>query len=45
MIKELLDEKEKSVATFKFSHALVEIIATVYKEYQKLPLLLSGGVF
>jgi len=45
MIKELLDEKEKSVATSKFFHTLVEMIATVYKEHQELPLLLSGGVF
>ena len=45
MTKELLNEKDKSAPTSKFFNTLVEIIVSVYKEHQELPLLLSGGVF
>jgi hydrogenase maturation protein HypF len=45
MIKEMLSENNIRVAVSKFFHTLVEIIAAVYKDYQNIPLVLSGGVF
>jgi len=44
VIKEILLEKNTSVAVSKFFHTLVEIIYTIHRQYD-LPLLLSGGVF
>jgi len=44
MIKEIVNESERSVAVSKFFHTLVEIIALVYEAYD-LPLVFSGGVF
>ncbi len=44
MVREIIKEKDKRVAISKFFNTLVEIIYTIYKEYN-LPLALSGGVF
>ena len=44
IIKEILLEKNTSVAVSKFFHTLVEMIVWVHKQYD-LPLVLSGGVF
>ncbi|RLA57523.1 MAG: carbamoyltransferase HypF [Epsilonproteobacteria bacterium] len=45
LIKDLLAENDTKVAISKFFHTLVEMIAVVYKKYNTLPLVLSGGVF
>ena len=44
MIQEIILEKNTSTAVSRFFHTLVEIISTVYKDYE-LPLVLGGGVF
>jgi hydrogenase maturation protein HypF len=44
MIKEIIQEPKSKIAISKFFNTLVEIIYTIYKEYN-LPLVLSGGVF
>ena len=44
IIKEILLEKNTSVAVSKFFHTLMEMIVWVHKQYD-LPLVLSGGVF
>ena len=44
MIQEIILEKHTTTAVSRFFHTLVEIISTVYKEYE-LPLVLGGGVF
>ncbi|WP_415407855.1 carbamoyltransferase HypF [Sulfurovum sp. CS9] len=44
VIKEILLEKNTSVAVSKFFHTLVEIIYTIHRQYD-LPVVLSGGVF
>jgi len=45
MIKTILEEQDIKTAVTKFFHTIVEMIATVYSDYQHLPLVLSGGVF
>ncbi len=44
MIKEILEDKDKSVIISKFINTLVDIIAEVSKRYDK-KVVLSGGVF
>jgi len=44
MVKEIIKEPKKEVAVTAFFNTLVDIIATIYKDYN-LPLILSGGVF
>ncbi len=44
MLVEMLSESNTVIATSKFFHTLVEMIATVYEPYD-LPLVFSGGVF
>jgi len=45
LIKEIILEKDKSVAITKFFNTIIKIIKTVYKNYSNLPLVVSGGVF
>ena len=44
MVKEIIEETNRSVAVSKFFHTLVEMVVAVHKAYD-LPLVLSGGVF
>jgi hydrogenase maturation protein HypF len=44
MVREIIEEKDSHIAISKFFNTLVEIIYSIYKEYN-LPLVLSGGVF
>jgi hydrogenase maturation protein HypF len=44
MIRDIIEEPNREIAISKFFNTLVEIIYTVYREYN-LPLVLSGGVF
>ena len=44
MVEAMLSETDTTVATSKFFHTLVEMIAEVYEPYD-LPMVLSGGVF
>jgi len=44
MIREIIVEEDSYIAISKFFNTLVEIIYSIYKEYN-LPLVLSGGVF
>jgi len=45
MLETMLQDHDVSVTVSKFFHTLVEMVATVYEPYSKLPLVLSGGVF
>jgi len=45
MIEPILKEPDIKTPVTKFFHTIVEMIATVYSDYQHLPLVLSGGVF
>ena len=45
LVKAIIKEDSKSKAVSKFFNTLIEIIATVYKDYSHLPLVASGGVF
>jgi hydrogenase maturation protein HypF len=44
MIKEIIKEKDKKVASSKFFNTIVEIIILISRKYD-MPLVLSGGVF
>jgi hydrogenase maturation protein HypF len=44
MVREIIVEEDSYIAISKFFNTLVEIIYSIYKEYN-LPLVLSGGVF
>jgi len=45
MIRTMLSEERVESAVSKFFHTLVEMVAVVYADYEKMPLVLSGGVF
>ena len=45
MIDALLQEKDTKRAVSKFFNTIVEMIALIYKPYDSLPLVVSGGVF
>ena len=45
LIKAIIKEQSSTKAVSKFFNTLIEIIATVYKNYTHLPLIASGGVF
>ncbi len=45
MINQILKEKDIKVICSKFINTLVEIILYISKDYEELPLVLSGGVF
>ncbi len=45
LIKAIIKEQSTIKAVSKFFNTLIEIIATVYKNYTHLPLVASGGVF
>jgi hydrogenase maturation protein HypF len=45
MIEKMLEEERVEDAVSKFFHTLVEMVAVVYTGYEKMPLVLSGGVF
>jgi hydrogenase maturation protein HypF len=45
MIGAMLSEERIEDAVSKFFHTLVEMVAAVYAGYEKMPLVLSGGVF
>jgi hydrogenase maturation protein HypF len=45
MIRAMLLEERVESAVSKFFHTLVEMVAVVYAGYEKMPLVLSGGVF
>jgi len=45
MLEAMIHERDIPIAVSKFFHTLVEMVATVYEPYSKLPLVLSGGVF
>jgi hydrogenase maturation protein HypF len=44
IIKKIIQESHSKIAISKFFNTLVEIIYSIYREYN-LPLVLSGGVF
>jgi hydrogenase maturation protein HypF len=45
LIKEMIQESNKTVAVSKFFNTIVTMVASIYKEYSNYPLVLSGGVF
>ncbi len=45
MIEEMLNEKQPEIAVSKFFNTLVEIIVMISAKYNRLPIVLSGGVF
>ncbi len=45
MIKQILEDKNKTIICTKFINTLVDIIIEISDDYKDLPLVLSGGVF
>jgi hydrogenase maturation protein HypF len=45
MILEILDEKNRDIIASKFINTIIEMIIDISKRYNKLPIILSGGVF